>query len=470
MLSLDIKSRVMDDSKELKFGFIADVTICCVWLLLVGHEFLARWSANMFFLLVPLLRLWISFLIRRGSKVMIAPVVMLSVITLFMLVDNSAVYVMFVEPWLTLFTYGSRFFNTGLIDVSNYLRFVELFSQNIMAFGLLSCIWVTIYPLTICLYKLFRKQLTPGVMSVRKSAGLCAYILGVAIITTVANFRIVIVMAVAAFLLMLIPLIFNKGRVKGMFSQGEVVFLVTCAMLGVCYMCGIGLEQKAIVPLGLFAVALYALINRCFGRKTGYWDILLIVGASVLGWIAQYTTDMVRVILLIAPLLMMAIPVMHFANQTKNIGVSLALYVVIAVIMPLFSFGYNPYSVIDAGRGYNFTEYDYSKRGLMITNSRDGIGLRDRFEEILPAIYTHIDILNPSKPYCKVGIDGRWQIFDIVRQEFVSDEFFDKVEPCGEFTYRLFSADGDKYLLLPHVYHQYSEEQTADITTLRPSL
>ncbi|MBP3419051.1 MAG: hypothetical protein J6K74_00465 [Marinifilaceae bacterium] len=458
----------MDNSKELKFGFVADVTICCVWFLLVGHEMFARWNANLVFLLVPLLRLWISFLIRRGSKVMIAPIVMLSVITLFLFVDNSALYVMFVEPWVTLVTLWSRFFSTGLIKFSNYPQLVELFSRYTIEIGLLSCIWMILYPLVICLYKSFRKQLTPGVMSIKKSFGLCAYIMGVTFFCSYIESRIVVVMAIAIFLLMLIPLIFNKGRVKDMFSRGEEVFILTLTMLAICYLCGIGIEQKAIIALGLFTVALYALVNRYFGRRIEYGDILLLLGASVIGWIAQYTTDMVRIILLITPLLMVTIPVMRFANQTKNIGVSVSLYVVIAVIIPLFSFGYNPYSVIDAGRGYHFTEYEYSKRGLLITTSNDGIGLRDRFEEILPAIYTSIDILTPSKPYCKVRINRRWQIFDIVRQEFVCDEFFDEVESCGELMYRLSSADGDKYLILPYSYHIYSEVQPAEITTERP--
>lgn len=37
--------------------------------------------------------------------------------------------------------------------------------------------------------------------------------------------------------------------------------------------------------------------------------------------------------------------------------------------------------------------------------------------------YNRIELLTPSKPYCKVRKDGKWQIYDIERQELVSDEW-----------------------------------------------
>ena len=77
-------------------------------------------------------------------------------------------------------------------------------------------------------------------------------------------------------------------------------------------------------------------------------------------------------------------------------------------------------------------------------------------------MYDRIEILTPSKPYCKVRKDGKWQIYDIERQELVSEEWFEDVVPCDEYVYRLKSENGDKYLSL-RWYYNPDGEQTAKI-------
>ena len=95
-------------------------------------------------------------------------------------------------------------------------------------------------------------------------------------------------------------------------------------------------------------------------------------------------------------------------------------------------------------------------------------GLRDRYGVILPVDkYNRIELLTPSKPYCKVRKDGKWQIYDIERQELVSDEWFEEIIPCDEYVYRLKSQNGDKYLSL-RWYYNPDGEQTAKIVDELP--
>ena len=95
-------------------------------------------------------------------------------------------------------------------------------------------------------------------------------------------------------------------------------------------------------------------------------------------------------------------------------------------------------------------------------------GLRDRYGVILPVDkYNRIELLTPSKPYCKVRKDGKWQIYDIERQELVSDEWFEDVIPCDEYVYRLKTQNGDKYLSL-RWYYNPDGEQTAKIIDEMP--
>jgi hypothetical protein len=231
-------------------------------------------------------------------------------------------------------------------------------------------------------------------------------------------------------------------------------------MFVIGYVCGFGMELKSAITVCTLPAAFFALVNWYVRREIAYKDMLLIVGASVVFWCAQYTTDMVRILLLLASLAIMAVPVIRFAIDTKKNWTSAGLYVIIALIMPVFCLGYNPYSVLEAGRTRSFKTDLGSTRGLLYVQSDDNVGLRDRYGVILPVKYERVELLTPSKPYCKVMKDGKWQIYDIERHELVSEEWFEDIIPCDEYVYRLKSQNGDKYLLLHWSYSRYDRQRT----------
>lgn len=245
-----------------------------------------------------------------------------------------------------------------------------------------------------------------------------------------------------------------------MFTRSEVACLLAIVMFVIGYVCGFGMELKSVIMVCTLPAAFFALMNWYVRREIAYKDILLIVGASVVFWCAQYTTDMVRILLLLASLAIMAVPVIRFAIDTKKNWTSVGLYVIIALIMPVFCLGYNPYSVLEAGRTRSFKTDLGSARGLLYVQSDDNVGLRDRYGVILPVKYERVELLTPSKPYCKVMKDGKWQIYDIERHELVSEEWFEDIIPCDEYVYRLKSQNGDKYLLLHWSYSRYDGQRT----------
>ena len=155
----------------------------------------------------------------------------------------------------------------------------------------------------------------------------------------------------------------------------------------------------------------------------------------------------------------------RFLSEDERMDVASAgLYIVVALIMPVFCLGYNPYSVLEASRAWHFDKYAYSQNGLLcVSNGTDG-GLRDRYGVILPLEYDRIELLDSSKPYCKVRKNRMWQIYDIERHELVCDEWFEEVVQCDEYVYRLKSQNGDKYMTIQWYYNRYDEEQSAVIS------
>ena len=460
----------MDKLRFSKITHIADLVICSVWLLLVAHEDISGCIMNPFILLLPALRIWISFLMKRQSKLMIVPIVMQALLASGMLLLGVTRYFLFIEPWETLLISISELFSVDIV------RSVELHELSGDVCKSILCIvgyvWLVIYPLAVFIYRRAKKQLVPDSMGIWKTVGLCAYIFGCAIVLSIllsVSYKTILAMAVLAFMLMLIPAIFYRNNIKEMFTRGEVAYLLTLAMFTVGYVCGIGLELKSVITVCVLPAAFYALADWYIHRKTTYNDLLLIVGASVVFWCAQYTTNMVRISMLLLSLALMAVAVIRFAIDTKKNWAGMGLYVVIALVMPVFCLGYNPYSVLEAGRAWHFDKYYGSPDGILYVRAGNTGGLRDRYGVILPVDrYNRIEQLTPSKPYCKVSKDGKWQIYDIERQELVSDEWFEDIIPCDEYVYRLKSQNGDKYLSLRWYYDPYNG-QTAKILDEMPA-
>lgn len=333
----------MDNSRFSKITLIADLIICSVWLLLVAHEEISGWMINPFILLFPAVRIWISFLMKRQSKLMIVPIVVLALLTSCMFLDRSPRYLLFVGPWETLLTSIGALFGMNSVRSVEFHELLGEVCKNIIS--IVGYIWLVIYPLAAYIYKRAKKQLVPGSMGTWKSVGLCVYIFGCTIVSSIVlsvSDKTTIGMAVLAFMLMLIPTIFYRNNIKEMFTRGEVVYLLTLAMFTVGYVCGISLELKSAITVCTLPAAFFALMNWYVRRETTYKDILLIVGASVMFWCAQYTTNMVRVSMLLLSLALMAVAVIRFAIDTKKNWASAGLYRYarfLPWIQSLFGFG-----------------------------------------------------------------------------------------------------------------------------------
>ena len=173
---------------------------------------------------------------------------------------------------------------------------------------------------------------------------------------------------------------------------------------------------------------------------------------------------MLRVVLLLLSLGLYAVAIIRFAYGTRMYWKSIALYLSVAVVLPVLCIGYNPYTVMEARRCIHYDDYDFSRNGLMLVESKDGYGIRDRYGIILPPKYDRVDHLESSKPYCKVLSDDLWMIYDIERHKFLSDEKFTEVISYDKYTYGLVSEDGRvRYLDMPTIYSRYSYGKEAKI-------
>lgn len=457
----------MKNRKLSKFVLCADILICTLLFFLILHHELNSWQLNMFLVSVPLLRMWQSFLTYGRNKLAAVPLVILSFSSLIMFIEmpyslfSSGLFIM---PLSNLIEHFSH-----LAGVQSVIGFQQLADYSI-TITIAGCIWLIGIPLTMYLYRLFKKQLQPSGLSIWKSIALGAYIfVSISVLTLMMELPFVAIkLLLALIFLALIPIIFYRGKLRALFARHEIVFLIAFAMLLICYAFAVKMGEVTVITACVFPMAFYALANWYVRRKITLNETIFVVSASVVFSFAQYIPGIIRLICLFVSLILFSVPLIRFAKTSNRKSASVCLYVMIAFAVPVLSIGYNPYSVLESGRVIRFDSYSYSPNGLLIVQGKNGFGLRDRYKQILPSEYDYIEILTPSKPYCKVRKDSKYRIYDIEQHELVSEEWFDDIVACGEYVYCLKSENAEMYLVMPERYNRNDEIQKVIITNQMP--
>ena len=132
---------------------------------------------------------------------------------------------------------------------------------------------------------------------------------------------------------------------------------------------------------------------------------------------AEYLTNMERVLFLALSFIAYFVPIFKFIMNTKLIKSGFVALFIIALVLPVFSLGYNPYAVLEGGRQYKCADCIYSPNGLMyVRNSDYGIvkkGLRDRYGVLIPVEFEELQIVNEYMSYFVVARDGKWNVYDV---------------------------------------------------------
>lgn len=441
----------------------ADLVICSVLLLCINHELYFVPLLTM----LLLVRIWVSFSTYRRSRMAVCPIVLLAGMTIYIWAKPYGMsYDLFLMPLITLARGVLSLFGAdrGIVEtVFDHLHGRGWETQHIINLSAAVCsVWLFILPLGIYISRAIKKQLLPGRLTLCKNIGLCGWLLGILLMMKIPHEGSVRI-ALFSLALFLIPFVFNRGKVKGLFSRGEIALMGTLVLLSSGYICGVGMEEKSLITASLLPAAFYALVNWWLRREISYRETVPVVVGSVCFAGAQYTAGVVRVSLLLVAAALTAAVAIHFAAETRKYWTSAGLFAMTALIIPVLCIGYNPYSVISAKRVSVCHDYTRSPHGLLYVRSRLGYGIRDRFGIVLPAEYRKIQILQHGMPYFKVGKEGAWQIYDIERRELVNEEYFGDIVPYNDTTFVLKSEAGDRYLILPEYYNRRAESQQATI-------
>lgn len=203
----------------------------------------------------------------------------------------------------------------------------------------------------------------------------------------------------------------------------------------------------------------YVTMNRLAGQESPKSRVCVVVAASLLFYCAQYQWEEMRVLLLTASALFAGWACLWRKESIGRRCLSVLTLVVTAFLIPTFCIGYIPYTDMESRLAGRYTGYAYSPYGVFRIESKIGVGLRDRYGVILPPEYDRFAILEPSKPYLEISVDGCKGVFDLETHQVVVKPVYDRIERVGKYVFRLWLKDGAtyKYLILPEYYAKGTE-------------
>lgn len=450
-----------------KFQLGIDLYLCSLFLLLTLHNY--PFAPTMYFFWI--LRIWTSFLMYRRSSMAAYSIGMSAVVGLFVFTYpfSSCITEMLLDVVKVV---TSLFGGDGRMlvhEIRMDARDGEYRNTLCNVVGCITYLWLVVGPLVQYIVLSVKKRMIQSSWSRRRSLLLCLYLAGAMFLVVISGSKDFLSFLVAALGMYALPYLFKEIDFKHLLTRGETSYIMLLLVLIACYIAGSDISRQAVVAvIGLPAVC-YAIFNYSCCRRPAYQEIAVVVLGSMTFWMAQYTTNLFRVLLLLLSLGLAGITIGKFVNATHRKWRAVALYMLVAFIVPISSLGYNPYSVMHVSRHYDYVGYLWGDRGLLRVYGRDGFGLRDRYGMVTPVLHKSIEFVDKEKPFAKIGTrSSGWQLYDIERQEFITDVLYEDIQPYGENVIRLQKDSCYRYVVYENYYNWDSEERQYVVTDSIP--
>jgi hypothetical protein len=171
-----------------------------------------------------------------------------------------------------------------------------------------------------------------------------------------------------------------------------------CILVIIALLIGYTLDELlSFYALMVLPMVAYYLLNRYVGRKVHWLEyVLLGVGLYVYDK-AQYQVDNERVDYLLASAAIILAVCLWMLYKTKKVAASIFALVVIAVILPGLSIGYNIYQSMEGARSMNYVSLGMQKGYMYIRRVENlngkqkiKVGIRDRYRSTVPCKFNMI--------------------------------------------------------------------------------
>lgn len=187
--------------------------------------------------------------------------------------------------------------------------------------------------------------------------------------------------------------------VVGMFKdRAGKLFITVCVLAFIAVLIGCQMDEMlSFYSLMTLPLVAYNFLNSYIGRKTYWLDYLLLAVGLYVYDKAQYQVDDERVAyLLVSAAFIMAVCIWMLI-KTKKVVATLFAFVLMSVVLPGLSIGYNIFQSMEGARSVNYVSpgikkgYMYIRRMENVNGKqRMKVGIRDRYRTIIPCKFTII--------------------------------------------------------------------------------
>ena len=212
------------------------------------------------------------------------------------------------------------------------------------------------------------------------------------------------------------------------------LFVTTCTLAFIAMLVGYQMDEilsfYAMMTLPL--VAFYYL-NRYVGRNVNWLEyVILAIGLYVYDK-AQYQIDDERVAyLLVSAVVVMAV-CMWMMIKTKKVVAALFASVLMSIVLPGLSIGYNIYQSMEGVRSVNYVSPGM-KKGYMYIRRMENVngkqkmmvGIRDRYRTTIPCKFTIIVPDGLYSPFALCMTEKRDSVFYNVEQGYIFEKGIDR--------------------------------------------
>ena len=218
------------------------------------------------------------------------------------------------------------------------------------------------------------------------------------------------------------------------YDRAGKLFVTTCVLVFIAMLIGSQMDEMlSFYALMTLPMVAFYYLNRYVGRNVNWLEyVILAIGLYAFDK-AQYQVDDERVAYLLVSVAFIMAVCMWMMIKTKKVVATLFAFVLMSIVLPGLSIGYNIYQSMEGARSVNYVSpgmkkgYMYIRRMESVNGKqRMKVGIRDRYRTTIPCKFTIIVPDGLYSPFALCMTEKRDSVYYNVERGYIFEKGIDR--------------------------------------------
>jgi len=214
------------------------------------------------------------------------------------------------------------------------------------------------------------------------------------------------------------------------YDRAGKLFVTTCVLVFIAMLIGYQMDEMlSFYALMTLPLVTFYYLNKYVGRNVNWLEyVILAIGLYVYDK-AQYQVDDERVAYLLVSVAFIMAVCIWMMIKTKKVVAALFAFVLMSVVLPGLSIGYNIYQSMEGARSVNYVSpgikkgYMYIRRMENVNGKqRMKVGIRDRYRTTIPCKFTIIVPDGLYSPFALCMTEKRDSVYYNVERGYIFEK------------------------------------------------